>query len=293
MATITVLQNLAIPATAAVPEVDRRRAESGQRRQQHLLQRQLVRRAVVGPWRDLVARESVQHASAGRRRLLLRPDLHLRAAGESHRLDPAVRQERDLERDAHRGARAGRQLALLEHPPDERERDLDEPVVRLQQRRAVGQLSLHHEQRLHDEHRSMDARGRPAHQAGRSPGAGSLPFQSFSTTQNGSLRCTLGARSVMYFGSHNSSSQIRLFSWPESSGSVTTQNINVSAWSQSSPYSAKCPDNNEWLSRTDGRITAAWTGARRDRLRLDVEQDRGPAATRSCGWCASTSRRRP
>lgn len=91
--------------------------------------------------------------------------------------------------------------------------------------------------------------------------ANPLPFQSFSTTSNGSLRCTLGARNVMYFGSHNSSSQIRLFTWPESSGSVTTQNINVSAWSQASPYSAKCPDNREWLSRTDGRITAAWTGA--------------------------------
>ncbi|MGZ5442421.1 MAG: hypothetical protein ACXW5U_09360 [Thermoanaerobaculia bacterium] len=88
-----------------------------------------------------------------------------------------------------------------------------------------------------------------------------LPFQSFSTTQNGSLRCTLGARSVMYFGSHNSMSQLRLFTWPESSGSVTTQNINVSKWNNATPYSARCPDGNEWMSRTDGRITAAWTGA--------------------------------
>ncbi len=89
---------------------------------------------------------------------------------------------------------------------------------------------------------------------------GPLTFQSFATTQNGSLRCTLGARSTMYFGSQNSSSQIRLFTWPESSASVTTQNINVAAWSQAQPYSAKCPDGNDWLSRTDGRITAAWTG---------------------------------
>jgi hypothetical protein len=92
-------------------------------------------------------------------------------------------------------------------------------------------------------------------------GTGPLAFQSFTTTQNGSLRCTLGATKVMYFGSQNSSSQIRLFTWPESSASVTTQNVNVASWNNSQPYAAKCPDGNDWLSRTDGRITAAWTGA--------------------------------
>jgi hypothetical protein len=87
-----------------------------------------------------------------------------------------------------------------------------------------------------------------------------LRFQSFSTTSNGSLRCTLGARSIMYFGSHNSSSQLRLFTWPESSTTVTTADINVAAWTNTSPYSAVCPDGTDWLSRTDGRITAAWLG---------------------------------
>ncbi|MCI0479506.1 hypothetical protein L0Y59_03095 [Candidatus Uhrbacteria bacterium] len=88
-----------------------------------------------------------------------------------------------------------------------------------------------------------------------------LPFQAFSTTRGGSLRCTLGARSVMYFGTHESTSKLRLFTWPESATSVTTQTINVNRWNNTTSYSAKCVDGNDWMSRTDGRITAAWTGA--------------------------------
>ena len=88
-----------------------------------------------------------------------------------------------------------------------------------------------------------------------------LPFQSFSTTSGGSLRCTLGAKSVMYFGTHDSMTRLRLFTWPESSTSVTTSTITINRWDNSTPYSAKCRDGNDWMSRTDGRITAAWTGA--------------------------------
>jgi hypothetical protein len=87
-------------------------------------------------------------------------------------------------------------------------------------------------------------------------GAG-LPFNTFTTTSNGSLRCTLGARDVMYFGSQNSLSEIRLFTWPESSTSVTQRSIAVAPWSDGG-YTAVCPDGHEWLTRTDGRITAAW-----------------------------------
>lgn len=91
--------------------------------------------------------------------------------------------------------------------------------------------------------------------------AAPLPFQSFFTANNGSLRGTLGARSVMYFGSQESTSRLRLFTWPESSAAVSTQTISVTKWNDNEPYSARCADGNDWLSRTDGRITAAWTGA--------------------------------
>lgn len=87
---------------------------------------------------------------------------------------------------------------------------------------------------------------------------GQLPFRAFSTTSNGSLRCTLGATATMYFGSHSSQSTIRVFSWPETTTTVTTSTVSVAAWSGAQPYSAPCPGNREWLTRTDGRLTAAW-----------------------------------
>lgn len=86
---------------------------------------------------------------------------------------------------------------------------------------------------------------------------GPLSYNFFSTTSNGSLRCTQGARETMYFGSHNSLSQMRVFTWPESSGSVTFNDVGVTAWTQGA-YSAPGPDGNNWLSRTDGRVTGAY-----------------------------------
>ncbi len=60
----------------------------------------------------------------------------------------------------------------------------------------------------------------------------------------------------MYFGSHNSTSQVRLFSWPENSGSVTAKNVNIAQWNPP-PYAAPGPDGRNWLGRCDPRITGA------------------------------------
>jgi hypothetical protein len=86
---------------------------------------------------------------------------------------------------------------------------------------------------------------------------GAMSYNFFSTTSNGSLRCTLGARDVMYFGSHNSGSSLRLFTWRENSNAVSFNDIAVTPW-LGGAYSAPGPDGNNWLSRTDPRITAAW-----------------------------------
>ena len=85
-----------------------------------------------------------------------------------------------------------------------------------------------------------------------------LNYSYYSTVNNFSLRCVQGARDIMYFGSHNDTSQIRVFSWPENSNSVTSSDVNVSQWSSNLNYSATGPDNNNWLSRCDPRITGAW-----------------------------------
>jgi hypothetical protein len=86
---------------------------------------------------------------------------------------------------------------------------------------------------------------------------GPLTYTQFSTTSNGSLRCTQGASDTMYFASHNSLAQIRVFTWPEASASVTFTNVAVNAWAGGA-YSAPGPDGRNWLSRTDGRITGAY-----------------------------------
>jgi len=61
----------------------------------------------------------------------------------------------------------------------------------------------------------------------------------------------------MHFASHRGLDQIRVWSWGEDSNQVLANNVDVSAWTQGS-YNAAGPDGNNWLSRTDGRITGAW-----------------------------------
>ncbi|MDP9696654.1 UNVERIFIED_ORG: hypothetical protein J2X79_004237 [Arthrobacter globiformis] len=87
---------------------------------------------------------------------------------------------------------------------------------------------------------------------------GTLIFNAWSTTQNGSIRLTQGAARTMYFASHNSSQQVRLFSWADGQNSVNWWDINVTA--SSDAISSNAPNNVNWLARTDRRITGACIG---------------------------------
>ncbi|MGK7914818.1 MAG: hypothetical protein AB4038_04630 [Prochloraceae cyanobacterium] len=86
----------------------------------------------------------------------------------------------------------------------------------------------------------------------------SLDYDYWSSTSYGSLRLVQGAEDTMYWASHNSNSQIRLFSWPETSNNVSWWDINVNRWTGGNGYSAPGPDGNNWLARTDRRITGGW-----------------------------------
>lgn len=90
----------------------------------------------------------------------------------------------------------------------------------------------------------------------------SLGYQWFTTTSNGSLRLTQGAGGTMYFASHNASSTMRVFSWPETGAGVSWFDVGIGAWSPG-PYSAPGPGGAEWLGRTDSRITGAWLSGSR------------------------------
>lgn len=90
----------------------------------------------------------------------------------------------------------------------------------------------------------------------------SLGYQWWSTTSHGSLRLTQGAGNTMYFASHNGGTRLRVFSWPDGSGTIGSFDVSVSAYS-AGPYSAPGPGGTDWLGRTDSRITGGWlTGTR-------------------------------
>jgi len=87
--------------------------------------------------------------------------------------------------------------------------------------------------------------------------AGTLVFDSWSTTEHGSLRLTQGGGSIMYWASHNSR-QVRLFRWIDGQGTINWWDIDVRQWS--GDISSSAPNGVDWLSRTDDRITGASVG---------------------------------
>jgi len=87
-----------------------------------------------------------------------------------------------------------------------------------------------------------------------------LTVDHFTTTTNFSLRCVHGASTTMYFGSHQGpgASSLRVFAWPESSTTVTSKVVPITAWNGASPYGPVGPGSANWVGRCDGRITGAW-----------------------------------
>jgi hypothetical protein len=84
-----------------------------------------------------------------------------------------------------------------------------------------------------------------------------LSYQYYSTEQFGGLRATHGATDTMYFVSHLNQAAVRVFTWPESSTTVSWNDVTVQSWSDQTRV-APGPDGNDWLGREDGRITASW-----------------------------------
>ena len=90
---------------------------------------------------------------------------------------------------------------------------------------------------------------------------GSLGYRVWSTTANGSIRLCRGpGATTMFMGSHNSSSQIRVFRWPDSATGLNWKDVAVRPWSEGA-YAAPGPGGVNWLGRLDSRITGAWVGA--------------------------------
>lgn len=90
------------------------------------------------------------------------------------------------------------------------------------------------------------------------------------TDTNFSYRCTQGARGTMYWAAHNSTSQIRIYRWPESTTSIDSDNVNHAAYnipatctSPNTPpgcgqMNAVSPDGRNFAGKEDSRILGAY-----------------------------------
>ena len=85
---------------------------------------------------------------------------------------------------------------------------------------------------------------------------GGLQYNYYSDTNFG-YRCTQGAHATMYWGSHNSNTQIRIYRWPENSSSLFADNVNHSAYTIGT-MSATSPDGTNFAAFSDSRILASW-----------------------------------
>ena len=87
-------------------------------------------------------------------------------------------------------------------------------------------------------------------------------FWDFGTIGVGNLswRCANGSKDVLYAGSHNSTSQIRLLRVPESGTTAFWNDINLSATWPNATHVCPTPDGRDWCGFDDGRIKAGWVG---------------------------------
>jgi hypothetical protein len=70
----------------------------------------------------------------------------------------------------------------------------------------------------------------------------------------------LGASTTMYWGSHNSTSSIRVYHWDEGSGTIFWNDVSIGTWTRNLPYQCPGPDGQNWCGRSpnDGRIETGW-----------------------------------
>ena len=69
-----------------------------------------------------------------------------------------------------------------------------------------------------------------------------------------------GADSTMFFGTHLSNNQMRIYSWRDFADSPTTSDIKIPAWTVSDRGSMSCPspDGHDICKRADSRILNGW-----------------------------------
>jgi hypothetical protein len=85
-------------------------------------------------------------------------------------------------------------------------------------------------------------------------------FNYFVVNDHFNFTPTQGASTTMYWGSHNSTSSIRIYRWAENSGTIFWDDVTISTWPRNLPYQCAGPDGLNWCGRgpNDGRIETGW-----------------------------------
>jgi hypothetical protein len=87
---------------------------------------------------------------------------------------------------------------------------------------------------------------------------GSPSAEIWSTSQNFALRAAHHFDSTAYFASHQDTSTLRIFQWPEADVVPSSTDVRVANWVES-PFVSRTPDNFNWLARTDSRVLGGAT----------------------------------
>lgn len=85
-----------------------------------------------------------------------------------------------------------------------------------------------------------------------------IPAQVFSQNTVGTLKLVQGAKDIMYFASHLSTTAMRIFKWPETSASPTSVDKTIPAWTFTGRGGHICTTSTgqNWCGRADERVLA-------------------------------------
>lgn len=86
--------------------------------------------------------------------------------------------------------------------------------------------------------------------------SGNVTAEHAVSTTDFNFRVAQNCDTTALWGTHITTSKVRVYSWPESAAHPTFRDVNVARWAAGA-YVSKTPDNHNWLGRADQRMTAA------------------------------------
>ena len=86
--------------------------------------------------------------------------------------------------------------------------------------------------------------------------SGNVRAQRATSGTNFNFRIAQHCGTTAYFASHEDSSTLRVYSWPERSASPAFQDVTIGSW-EADDYDSPTPDGRQWLNRADSRLLGA------------------------------------